>query len=81
MQYYKYKKYNVRIRLGKYPNGRLALELRTKNGEPVCVPTVNIPGRHYYQGKSLSRTGVKIKEYSAGFKAKGLFRSPNGNLS
>lgn len=76
MKYYKYKRYKVRIRLGKYPNGRLALELCTKNGEPVCVATVNIPGEALLPGKIIIKDWGENKGILGWLQSQGIISEP-----
>jgi len=55
----KFKQYNCVIEKLAYRNERIALELiNEKNGEPVLVATVNIPG------EKLNVNEVIIKNYS-----------------
>lgn len=55
----KFKRWNCRIELGAYNNGRLAFELISiKNDEPILVATVNVPEA------ILRKDEVIIKNYS-----------------
>ena len=50
--------YHCNVVFGKYSNGRTAIELVEKNGEPMAVASVNLPSDH------LESDEVAIKNYS-----------------
>lgn len=45
------------LQLGRYDNGRLAIQLNTVDGEPVVTATINVPAM------PLTETQVLIKDY------------------
>ncbi|TXJ29032.1 MAG: hypothetical protein E6Q24_04970 [Chitinophagaceae bacterium] len=81
MKYYKYKRYKVRIQLGKYPNCRLALELRTKNSEPVCVATVNIPGEALLPGEIIIKNWGENEGILKWLQSQGIISAPKRKFS